>query len=283
MKNEMIICLLLLCSMSAAAQQLSIIELWPGKVPGSIKEKAAPVKEVGRNDGVLIIKEVTNPVLEVIEPVGVRKDVGVIVCPGGGYGILAYDLEGTEIAQWLAKQGITAFVLSYRVPQQREGALQDLQRAIRIVRDKYGFANVGVIGFSAGGSLSARAVTRFNEELYPKVDTADKKSARPDFGMLIYPAYLDEGTNRTLTPELSISSETSPIFLFATADDSHCNSSLVMTQALRNQKVPVELHVMPIGGHGYGLRAGAGLQWTPLAEDWLKNMLPTLERKTAVR
>lgn len=274
MKSKTIIYLLLLCSMNITAQQLPVIELWPGKVPGCLKEKAAPVKDADRNDGVFRIKEVTNPALEVIEPTGARKDVGVVVCPGGGYGILAYDLEGIEIGRWLAKQGITAFVLSYRVPQQREGALQDVQRAIRIVREKYDLGKVGVIGFSAGGSLSARAATRFNEELYPEVDAADKKSARPDFAMLIYPAYLDEGANRTLTPELSISSETPPVFLFATADDGYCNSSLVMTQALRNQKVPVELHVMPTGGHGYGLRAGAGLQWAPLAEEWLKKIVP---------
>lgn len=279
MKNKKITSLLLLCGMNVMAQPPHTLELWPEKVPGSVKEKANPVKNAIANDGILRITEITNPTLEVIEPVGVRKDVGVIVCPGGGYGILAYNLEGTEIAQWLAKQGITAFVLAYRVPQQREGALQDVQRAIRVARAKYGLDKVGVIGFSAGGSLSARAATRFNEDLYPKVDAADEKSARPDFAMLIYPAYLDEGINHTLTPELSISSKTPPIFLFATADDTYCNSSLVMTQALRNQKVPVELHVMPTGGHGYGLREGAGLQWPPLAEEWLKKILQCLVRE----
>lgn len=271
MKSTIITCLLLLSGMSAVAQQPHLIELWPGKVPGSVKEKAAPAKNV--NDGILRFTEVTNPTLEIIEPTGTPKNVGVIVCPGGGYSILAYDLEGTEIAQWLAGQGITAFVLSYRVPQQREGALQDAQRAIRMVRAKYNLDKVGIIGFSAGGSLSARAATRFNEELYTKVDTIDEKSARPDFAMLIYPAYLDEGVNRSLTPELNISTETPPVFLFATADDTFCNSSLVMTQALRDRKVPVELHVMPAGGHGYGLRAGAGLQWPPLAKEWLKGLL----------
>jgi len=252
-----------------------VIELWPNAVPGEEKPKSDP--EISDNDGgdVTRIAEVTNPVLEVFKannPTG----ASVIVCPGGGYNILAIDKEGYEIAGWLNSIGITAFVLQYRVPKKREGALQDIQRALRLVRKQSEIWNleaekIGVIGFSAGGSLAARAGTRFKEKTYNMVDEADKCSARPDYCMLIYPAYLDKGPGNTLTPELTITEETPPMFIFVTDDDKHANSGLVMAQSLRKYKVPVELHVMPEGGHGYGLRKGkeAAELWPVWAEKWL--------------
>ncbi|MDD4645998.1 MAG: alpha/beta hydrolase, partial [Bacteroidales bacterium] len=211
------------------------------------------------------------------EPVGGNTTgIGIVVCPGGGYEILAYDLEGTEVATWLNSLGITAFVLHYRVPGNRTGALQDAQRAIRIIRDKYvnqapHLKKLGIMGFSAGSSLSARVSTRYPDKTYEPVDTADQLSAKPDFAMLIYPAYLDQGPERSLTPELKIDAQTPPMFIFQTADDVFGNSSLVMAQALRDKKVPVELHILPAGGHGYGLRTGnrAGETWPELAAAWL--------------
>lgn len=272
MKKVVLTCLLSFAVMTLAAQQK--IELWPGKVPGVENTKQAPVLDTKTESGVIRITQITNPTLEVYQPQGGGNGSGVIVCPGGGYGILAYDKEGTDVAKWLAKQGFTAYVLAYRVPQQREGALQDIQRAIRVVRqDNKQLQKIGVIGFSAGGSLSARAATRYNETTYPKVDAADELSCRPDFALLIYPAYLDEGTNRTLTPELTITEQTPPMFLFGTSDDFFANSALVMTQALRDHKIPVELHMMSKGGHGYGMRSGAGLQWPVWAEQWLKEFV----------
>lgn len=274
-KKVLVGSILELMMVGASAQQpQQLIELWPNNVPGAVKAKQAHVKNEVDEVGVLRITEVTNPMLEVYVPSGISNGTGVIVCPGGGYGILAYNKEGTEVAQWLAKQGFTAFVLAYRVPQQQAGALQDLQRGIRLVRQQYPeLGKVGVIGFSAGASLSARASTRFHENLYPKVDAADSLSCRPDFALLIYPAYLDQGDNRTLTPELTLSSQVPPVFLFSTSDDGYGNSALVMAQALRDHKIPIELHFMAKGGHGYGMRYGAGLQWPPLAEVWLKKML----------
>ena len=252
-----------------------VIELWPESVPDEEKPKSAPKISDNDSGDVTRIAEVTNPVLEVFKannPTG----ASVIVCPGGGYNILAIDLEGYEIAEWLNSIGITAFVLQYRVPEKREGALQDIQRAIRLVRRQSEIWNldpekIGVIGFSAGGSLAARAGTRFNEKTYNMVDEADQYSARPDYCMLIYPAYLDKGPGNTLTPELTVSEETPPMFIFVAADDKHANSSLVMAQSLRNHKVPVELHVMPEGGHGFGLRKGkeAAELWPVWAEKWL--------------
>lgn len=272
MKKVVVTCFLVLFVMDMIAQQK--IELWPGKVPGAVSEKQAPKLDRKTESDVMRLTQITNPTLEVYKPTGAGNGSAVVVCPGGGYGILAYDKEGTEIAKWLVNQGFEAYVLAYRVPNQREGALQDVQRAIRMVRqDNKQLQKVGVIGFSAGASLSARAATRFNETTYQKVDAADDLSCRPDFALLIYPAYLDEGANKTLTPELTMTKQTPPMYLFATADDPYANSALVMAQALRDHQIPVELHFMAKGGHGYGMRRGAGLQWPVWAEAWLKEFV----------
>ena len=270
--------LLNLCSFS---QNNTLIYLWPGKIPGEIKEKQPPVIAASKNDNVLRYSEVTDPAVEVRLADQVhRNGSGVIICPGGGYNILAYDKEGTEIAMWLNKLGYSAFVLQYRVPDKRDGALQDVQRAIRIVREKADQwkldpEKIGVMGFSAGGSLSARASILFSKKTYLPVDKADSLSCRPSFTILIYPAYLDQGPNHTLTPELQLNKEVPGMFIFQTADDPHGNSALVMATALRNAKIPVELHMMPAGGHGYGLRSGltAAEMWPKLAENWLEKSL----------
>jgi acetyl esterase/lipase len=274
--KHLILFYLLLFSFTMYSQDKEIIYLWPGIVPGEPEVKQSPVIEA-REDDVLMYTKITNPALEVYLPdPSVSNGSAVIVCPGGGYHILAYDKEGSEIAEWLNKLGFTAFVLQYRIPDKKEGALQDVQRAFRIVRkdakkwsiDPY---KIGVIGFSAGGSLSARASTLFNKKTYIPVDNADSLSCRPDFTLLIYPAYLDEGTGRTLTPELKLSKEVPPVYIFQTADDVYGNSALVMAGALRDAGLPVELHILPFGGHGYGLRPGtiAASTWPGLAENWL--------------
>jgi acetyl esterase/lipase len=277
MKNLFVFLLLLFLSISTYAQKSEIIYLWPGKVPGELKEKQPPVIDTSKNDKILRFDEVTNPAIEVFLPdKAINNGSAVIVCPGGGYNILAYDLEGTEIAGWLNRLGFTAFVLQYRIPDKKRGALQDVQRAMRIVRNNPQKWNIdpekiGVMGFSAGGSLSARASTLFNKKTYPPVDKSDSLSCRPSFTILIYPAYLDQGPSLTLTPELELSKDVPPIFIFQTADDPYGNSALVMAAALRNAKLPVELHILSTGGHGYGLRPGkvAAETWPLLAEKWL--------------
>jgi acetyl esterase/lipase len=271
---------LMTLSLSGYSQNKELVYLWPGKVPGEVKEKQAPVIDAPRNDNVLRYSEVTNPALE-IWPAGQNNNRSAfIICPGGGYRILAYDKEGTEIAAWLNKLGFNAFVLQYRIPDKREGALKDAQRAIRYVRMNAAKWNIdpekiGIMGFSAGGSLSARTSTMFSKRLYPPVDKADSLSCRPSFTMLIYPAYLDQGPANSLTPELELTKETPPVFIFQTADDQYGNSALVMASAMRNAKLPVELHLMPTGGHGYGLRPGidAAEAWPLLAEKWLTRLL----------
>lgn len=271
----------MLCSFNAFSQKHEMINLWPGKVPGEPNDKMLPSVDTSQKDGIIRFSEVTNPALEVFLPApGTNNRSAVIVCPGGGYQILAYDLEGTEIATWLNKMGYTAFVLQYRIPGKKEGALQDAQRAMRIIRDNAKKWNIdpdriGIMGFSAGGSLSARASTLFNKRTYSPVDKSDSLSCRPSFTMLIYPAYLDQGPNLSLTPELELSKNVPPIFIFQTADDPYGNSALVMASALRNAKLPVELHLLPEGGHGYGVRPGkiAATTWPVLAEQWLKRTI----------
>lgn len=270
--------LLIMISLETFSQNKDLIYLWPEKVPGETRAKIKPVTAPSENDNILRLSEVTDPAAEVFLPEkSASNGAAVIVCPGGGYRILAYDLEGTEVAAWLNKNGYAAFVLQYRIPDKKEGALQDVQRAIRIVRmnaAKYGIDQdkIGVMGFSAGGSLTARASTLFNRKTYPPIDKTDSLSCRPSFAMLIYPAYLDQGPEFSLTPELRLNKDVPPVFIFQTADDQYGNSALVMAQAMRNEKLSVELHLLPAGGHGYGLRQGkvAAETWPGLAEKWLK-------------
>lgn len=268
-----ILALLLMLTTAAQAQFLNPVQpIWPNGTPDGTTPKAAVFDHKDANS--MRVTEVTNPALEPFAPVmGTANGKAVIVCPGGAYRFMAYEKEGQEIAQWLARQGYMAYVLSYRVPNNRKGALEDAQRAIRTVRSA-GYKEVGMIGFSAGASLTCRAATRWGETLYKAQDDIDTLSCRPSFAMLIYPAYLDEGEDGTLTPELTVSPETPPMFVFGTQDDKlySAPSCLTLAPAMYKAGAPLELHYLPRGGHGYGMRQGAGLIWPPLAEAWLKSL-----------
>jgi acetyl esterase/lipase len=265
----------------SGVQSVDTIYLWTGKVPGESEGKYDPIQSSNTSGNVIRLTDVTNPALIVFEPEqSLNNGAGVIICPGGGYRILAIDKEGYEVAQWLNGLGFTAFVLQYRVPNKRKEALYDIQRAIRLIRYRASLWDLdpnklGVLGFSAGGSLSARASTGITMDSYTRLDDIDSISYRPDFAALIYPAYLDEGENSSLTPELVVNDNTPPMFIFGTADDSYGNSSLVMAAALRDNMVPVELHLLPAGGHGYGMRTGniAAETWPVLAEAWLNKFV----------
>lgn len=280
MKRLLIVLNLLFILVSCFSQSDNIIYLWPGDIPNDTNEKQDAVEKIDTVNNIIDVRltEVTNPLLEVFEPKRSEKNgAGIIVCPGGGYNRLAITKEGYEIAAWLNNLGYTAFVLQYRVPDKYEVAINDIQRAIRVVRNRAKEWNlnpekIGAIGFSAGASLSARASTQFKTETYAKIDDADNNSSKPDFALLIYPGGLDQGENRTLTPELTVQPETPPMFIFATADDKHGNSALVMAGAMRDAGIPAELHLLPFGGHGYGLRKGnvAAETWPVLAEGWLQ-------------
>lgn len=280
--------ILFLFSFVVSGQTVDTVFLWPNKVPGETNPKHEPVQIENTNGNVIRLTDITNPSFTVFKPeIPNESKAAIIVCPGGGYSILAIDKEGYEVAAWLNSLGYTAFVLQYRVPHKKQGALQDIQRAIRLVRSnasKYDLnpQKIGVMGFSAGGHLSAIASIDFQNDSYKKEGAIDELSCRPNFTMLIYPAYLDKGKNRSVSPEFVFNNQTPPFFIFGTADDKYGNSSLVMTTALRDHKIPVELHILNNGGHGYGLRKGniAAETWPKLAETWLDRIVNLNHQKS---
>lgn len=274
----------------AAAAPGPEIRLWPGKAPGETKELPPEQDLTKPTDGpvagqrLIRLGNVADPTLRVFRPPADR-DTGaaVLVCPGGAYNILALDLEGSEVCEWLNASGITGVLLKYRVPR-REGlekhtaALQDAQRALGVVRSRateFGIdpQRLGVLGFSAGGHLAA-AVSTAAARTYERVDAADDLSLRPNFTVLIYPAYLTlEKENDRIAPELTIGSATPPAFITIAADDPvRMENAVYYALALKQAKVPVELHVFPTGGHGYGLRRTENpvTAWPDRVNDWLQ-------------
>ncbi len=272
MKQILLITGFFLFLLNGFSQQSDTIYLWPNKIPGESAPRHRPVVTDNKSGGVTRITDITNPAIISFKSENVeKKNVSILVCPGGAYKYLAIDKEGYEVAQWLVTLGFDAYVLQYRAPDKREGALQDIQRALRTIRNIDSTQIVGLMGFSAGGNLSAMAATNFKKKTYEPEDEIDRLSCRPDFAALLYPAYLDEGDNQTLSSEITIDNSTPPFFIFSTADDAYGNSGLVMTTALLNKKIPVELHVIPLGGHGYGLRKGniAAETWPELFLHWM--------------
>lgn len=273
--------------------------LWPQGAPGGKddlgeeKDTTQPKDGLVAGQPVIRLGNVSKPTLTVYSPPR-RKNTGaaVIVCPGGGYHILAMDLEGTEVAEWLNSIGVTAILLKYRVParkdrQQYEAPLEDAQRAMGLVRQNaasWGInpERIGIMGFSAGAHLAAVLSCNYAQRGYAPIDDADRVSCRPDFSMLIYPAYLTmpkEGDK--IAPELNLTSNTPPTFLVQTQDDSvRAETSVFYYLALKNAKVSVEMHLYPSGGHGYGLRPSekAVTTWPQRAEQWMRG-LGLLERK----
>jgi acetyl esterase/lipase len=270
----------LACPVFAAPPTL---RLWPDKAPGEQgtigEERLMPPQEGKPVDR---LSNVSVPTLTVYRPKP-ELDTGtaVVICPGGGYHILAMDLEGTEVADWLNSIGVTGIVVKYRVPR-REGQakhlapLQDAQRAISLTRQhasQWGINKdrIGILGFSAGGHLSAAASTNFDQRQYEPIDAADQLSCRPDFAVLVYPAYLVDGAK--LAPEIRVSDKTPPVF-FAHAGDDRISpeNSIRMYLALREAGVPAELHVFASGGHGFGLRPTDNpcCHWPDYCEQWLR-------------
>jgi acetyl esterase/lipase len=238
--------------------------------------------------GVIRLGPVSSPTMTLYRaPADGNTGATVLVFPGGGYNILAMDLEGTEVCQWLNSLGVNCALVKYRVPVRaglpRYGPpLQDAQRALGMVRYRaagWGLdpKRIGILGFSAGGHLVAALSTNFDTRTYPAVDDADKVSCRPDFTLLIYPAYLASKGDQApaLAPELKVTANTPPSFLIQAEDDSvGVENTLVYYAALRAARVPAEAHLYPIGGHGYGLRATLKpiTGWPRLAEAWLRSL-----------
>ena len=256
-----------------------VMPVWPGEVPGKTTTEAEGLQP-DQGDRIIRMTHVSAPTLAVYKAPNQKRPVGaVMVCPGGGYHILAYDLEGTEIAEWLNSIGLTAVVLKYRVPQNREGALQDAQRGLGLIRanaEAWGIDpdRVGVLGFSAGAHLSASLSTRYSERQYPSIDEADAMSCRPDFTVLVYPAYL--GTpDWDLKDDIVMTKDTPPAFIVQTQDDRRLvPSSFAYYKGLSKFNIPAELHIFPSGGHGYGMRPSVYpvSDWPKLCATWIKGL-----------
>ena len=281
-----LICLAL--SAQSILAQTAPIDLFPQGAPGETATLMEKVDTNGPKVGgktVMRMTGVGSPEIT-IYPGKRRKhqEAAMIVCPGGGYNILAYDLEGTEICEWLNDLGITAVLLKYRVPRRKgrakhEAPLQDAQRAISYVRAHAESLSIhpdkiGIMGFSAGAHLSAMASNHFNRRTYAPIDGIDSTSCRPDFCLLVYPAYLS-GNTFQLAPEVNVSAETPPTMMVQAEDDSYfINSSLFYYYALKEAGVSATLHLYSKGGHGYGLRdTGAPVnQWPARAAEWFKEI-----------
>lgn len=261
------------------------ILLWPSGAPGEShdadREEQQPLRP---GDTTVRITHVTRPTITVYRPKP-ELDTGaaVLICPGGAYKILAYNKEGTEVAEWLNTLGVTAIVLKYRVPahdgrERHEAPIQDAQRALRLVRQRakewqVDPDRIGVLGFSAGGHLAALLSTDSVQQTYELTDEVDRVSARPNFTILVYPAYLATKSD-TLAPPLKVDAKTPPTFLVQTEDDGvRVESSIVYYLALKRANVPVEMHLYSRGGHGYGLRPSQDLvsSWPLRAEAWMKS------------
>jgi acetyl esterase/lipase len=281
----------------APAPGHTTVSLWPEGAPGAKTNLGTEIDTTTTKDRTVAGKPVIRlgnvfaPTLTVYPPQGKNTGAAVVVFPGGGYRILAIDLEGTEVCDWLNSAGITCVLVKYRVPDtgpypKSSAALQDAQRALGIVRSHVAEWNIdphriGVLGFSAGAHLSAALSTHFDQRLYEPIDRADQISCRPDFAVIVYPGYLAlSEQNFAPNSEIHVTDRTPPSFIVQAEDDPvHVENSTVYFLALKNAKVPAEMHLYAEGGHGYGLRRTElpVTGWPRLVEAWLQtiHVLPT--------
>jgi len=274
------------------------LPIWPGAVPDARPVKAPESTETTGKESLVAgrpwvaVSNVSRPTMTVYSPTEKNTGAAVVVFPGGGYEILAIDLEGTEACDWLTSKGITCVLLKYRVPAPRSSpnwgaypqspmALEDAQRTLGLVR--YHAAEwhidphkIGVLGFSAGGHLAAAMSVHFEHRLYPAVDAADKESCRPDFAVAIYPGHLSLADHSfALNPDIRtrITRQTPPTFMLQNEDDhvDRVEDSLSYYAALKKAGVPVEMHLYAQGGHAFGLRRTKfpATAWPQLVETWL--------------
>ncbi|HSU57184.1 MAG TPA: alpha/beta hydrolase [Candidatus Dormibacteraeota bacterium] len=275
----------------AAEPAHPVINLWPGTPPGDKGQLGEEHDSSKPNEGLVAGKpvirwtDVSKPTITIYPATSSKKSgAAVLVCPGGGYRILALDLEGTEVCEWLNSIGVTAALLKYRVPA-REGddkhqlPLEDAQRALSVLRHRAAEweidrKKIGVLGFSAGGHLAANLSINYANRDYEKIDEADDESCRPDFSVLIYPAYLVTKGTEQISPDLNVTEKTPPTFMVMAADDPvHVENVLAYGFALKKVKVPFEVHVYPSGGHGYGMRPrkeASVTTWPERATEWMR-------------
>jgi acetyl esterase/lipase len=272
------------------------LPIWPGVIPGArpvtgpevsgtVVDATGRPRLVGGRPWIYVDK-VSRPTMTVYSPGGSNTGAAVIVFPGGGYNILAIDLEGTEVCDWLTSRGITCVLLKYRVPCLKTGpyqdcrpALEDAQRTVGLVRFQAARWHIdphriGVLGFSAGGHMVAAISTHFERRLYRPVDAADRESCRPDFAIALYPGHLAvRERDFAMNPDIRVTRQTPPTFLLQAEDDptDPVENSLVYHAALRAAGVPVEIHLYGKGGHAFGLRRTSFpiTGWPQLVENWL--------------
>jgi acetyl esterase/lipase len=268
------------------------LPLWPGIAPGAPANPPAEIDTTTAKDNLIAgrplirLGNVYKPTLTLYAPKANNSGAAVVVFPGGGYQILAIDLEGTEVCTWLNSIGVNCVLVKYRVPDsgpypKSSAALQDAQRAVGMVREHAAEWHIdphriGVLGFSAGAHLSAALSTHFDQRLYTPVDAADKLSCRPDFAVIVYPGYLAiEEKGMETNPDIHPTADTPPSFIVQAEDDPvHVENAVNYFMQLKNAKVPAELHIYSQGGHGYGLRRTAlpVTTWPQRVEDWFRTI-----------
>lgn len=303
MKKTVLTLTLALMAFFSQAQDFTI-PLWEGTPP---LQKEMDLKETSVREGILRIANVQNPTIEVYLPTRqIATGKAVLIFPGGGYGILAYDWEGTDFAKWLNAQGIAGIVVKYRLPKSesltdpKEVPLLDAQRAMRLARHHAAEwsidpAQIGVMGFSAGGHLASTVSTQYKHEVDRPKDAIDALSARPDFSILVYPvisfrdasahsgsrnALIGENASQELidrfSGELNVNAETPPTFLVHAQDDAGVpiENSFLYYKALHQNKVKASLHIYPTGSHGFGFGLGKGSLdgWRDVLLGWMNDL-----------
>ena len=280
-----------LCALHGIGQAAEplVMNLWPNSPPGETKELPPEADQTKPDDQLIAgrrvarIGNVSAPQIAVYRPTA-EKDTGaaVVICPGGGHHILAYDLEGTEVAEWLNSIGVTGIVLKYRVPfrdpeQRWRAAVQDAQRAMSLVRAnaadwKIDPNRIGICGFSAGGETAALTAL-FDQRQYEPIDQADAHDTRPNFAVLVYTGGITQRNEPALRPHIQVTPEAPPMFLVHAYDDGvSVHNPLLLAVELKKVDVPAELHVYATGGHGYGLRPTeeAVTRWPDRASEWMR-------------
>ncbi len=286
---------LLACAETRGGEPI-VIELWPGKPPGDVgiaRPETSRIHDSPLVGKTKLITNVSKPTITIHRPPE-RQNTGtaMLICPGGGYWDLYWELEGEEVAAWLNSVGITGVILKYRCPRrpgeiEREpplGPQLDAQRGMRLLRARaaeWGVDpnRIGIVGFSAGGHLAVATATNFHKTLYNPIDAADRLSSRPNFAIGCYSGYLKPGDRDGIRDDLTIPADTPPIFLAHTGDDrvsyggSIAENSVSMYLALRKAGVPAELHVFATGDHDFGVRKNERLPsiWPDLCLRWLKS------------
>ncbi len=287
----------LLTSQARAADAPLVLNLWPGKVPGDVgiagDEKYIELKVNGKTYEVAgkstkWLTNVTKPSITVYPaPQGTNTGVAMLICPGGGYHNLGWDVEGEEIATWLNSIGVTGIILKYRCPRRPDdvkgepplGPLLDAQRAVSLVRShakdwSIDPAKIGMVGFSAGGHLVGAAATNFEKRAYEAIDGIDKTSCRPDFAVMLYSGYFKVKDKDELSPTIRLTANAPPMFLVHASDDtiSEPDNTVMMYLAMKRAGVSAELHIYATGGHGFGVRKvdSPCVGWTDRFTEWMQ-------------